>query len=354
MTCTVCDKVYRRRDHFEKHVATHVNHDARVNDEEYDFLPTMADVDSVSVDEDDNEPISMDEFPQTNIVEMHNEHLNIATVEDDNASNASEEHHEDILSDTGGSVQMQSPDTTLTAETREDMSPPTRRFRSPIPPTPLIPPSTPGSNSATTVSGPLTPSTRQMKSRLARKISDTVAELPELDQIEVMDLAIRRLNLKGYFRVRKVQDTGRKLTHLRIRSDCWSFWHRESTPSTLTTQKAKLRVSAKPRLHTGLSFVDTYSVIQQRNRNFYENLWYTTTLTFRDLFQKYLAENPLSPVSFGTFLGLKPFYVRSVTTKDIEMCVVIIRTLKRYHSNTLLLCHEFSPGPLSQSYGILG
>ena len=40
----------------------------------------------------------------------------------------------------------------------------------------------------------------------------------------------------------------------------------------------------------------------------------------RELYKKYLLEYS-NPVSYGTFMALKPFYVRSATTRDIEMCV---------------------------------
>ena len=43
--------------------------------------------------------------------------------------------------------------------------------------------------------------------------------------------------------------------------------------------------------------------------------------TFKQLYAKYLRENPVEPVSYGSFFALKPFYVRHTTQKDIEMCV---------------------------------
>ena len=38
------------------------------------------------------------------------------------------------------------------------------------------------------------------------------------------------------------------------------------------------------------------------------------------LYHKFLQANPGVKISYGTFLSLKPFYVRSATSKDIEMC----------------------------------
>ena len=46
-----------------------------------------------------------------------------------------------------------------------------------------------------------------------------------------------------------------------------------------------------------------------------------TTLTIKQLYQHYLKENPTKAVSLGNFLALKPFYVRSATSKDIDVCV---------------------------------
>ena len=42
--------------------------------------------------------------------------------------------------------------------------------------------------------------------------------------------------------------------------------------------------------------------------------------TYRELYPEYLTKNKKFPVSLGTFYALKPFYVRSATTSDIEMC----------------------------------
>ena len=139
--------------------------------------------------------------------------------------------------------------TTSTSRTLYEESPIIRRFRplqTPTPLTPIISTATTSKSdsSASKTKVPLTPTTRKTKSRIAQRISSTVVNLPQLDQIEVFDLAIRQLKLMDYFKLRKIQvNGGRKLTPLRIRSDAWTFWHDQSTPSTLSTQKAKPRVS---------------------------------------------------------------------------------------------------------------
>ena len=42
--------------------------------------------------------------------------------------------------------------------------------------------------------------------------------------------------------------------------------------------------------------------------------------TYRVLYEKYLALHPDHQVSMGTLRKLKPFYVRAVTSRDLEMC----------------------------------
>ena len=42
--------------------------------------------------------------------------------------------------------------------------------------------------------------------------------------------------------------------------------------------------------------------------------------TIRELYSIYCSENQDSIVSLGTFIKMKPFYVRPETQKDLEMC----------------------------------
>ena len=366
MTCLTCGKKYTRSDHFENHLKSHDNVDTQLEDDyemdnvdtlidnDYDMeLPTMAMESTHSIEgqtlsllSDDDSSINNDWDLQYDI-EASLETTQISTVNDE-VTSIHDEYNQSVISNipqqnVSVDAEEQSANdsrelennvgmsnipsqTTSTSRTLYEESPIIRRFRplqTPTPLTPIISTATTSKSdtSASKTKVPLTPTTRKTKSRIAQRISSTVVNLPQLDQIEVFDLAIRQLKLMDYFKLRKIQvNGGRKLTPLRIRSDAWTFWHDQSTPSTLSTQKAKLRVSDKPKLHSGLSFVDTYSVIQQRNVNFYENLWYTTTLTYRELFKRFCSEFPQSPLSYGTFLGLKPFYVCGVTTKDVEMC----------------------------------
>ena len=100
----------------------------------------------------------------------------------------------------------------------------------------------------------------------------------------------------------------------------WKYWHSVSTASTLISRPAKQRVSLKPKIQTGLKYHDAAVPAIKRNRMFMERNWNIVNETFKCLYTKYSSENPDSPVSYGTFWKLKPSYVGSVTTKDVEMC----------------------------------
>ena len=55
-------------------------------------------------------------------------------------------------------------------------------------------------------------------------------------------------------------------------------------------------------------------------REFYESMWRLTHHPYRVLHEKYLALHSREAISYGTFIALKPFYVRTVKTRDIEIC----------------------------------
>ena len=120
--------------------------------------------------------------------------------------------------------------------------------------------------------------------------------------------------------INKPTKTGWKTIPREIWRRMWQFWHTNSMVSTLISKLAKWRVSNREKMQNGLDFVSTVSVIQQRNRNVFLSQWFIINVTIKELFLKYIKSNPEVPVSLGTFLALKPFYVCSATTKDIEMC----------------------------------
>ena len=171
---------------------------------------------------------------------------------------------------------------------------------------------------------PMTPNTRKRKSRLADEFARFVNNqcATKDDQVEIITLGLKKLGILSSVQKRSqhVLSSGRKLTPLTFRKEVWDFWHKNSTPSTITSRPAKLRSTDIPRVQTGLDFVDTVVLIQQRNRTFYESNWHVVDVTFKELYHQYCSETTTS-LSTGTFHALKPFYVRNTTTKDIEMCV---------------------------------
>ena len=63
-----------------------------------------------------------------------------------------------------------------------------------------------------------------------------------------------------------------------------------------------------------------------------------TTLTYKQLFDKYCHENPDKPVGSSTFMALTAFYVRTAATKDVEMCCCKLHLHARWGIKALLEC----------------
>ena len=51
---------------------------------------------------------------------------------------------------------------------------------------------------------------------------------------------------------------------------------------------------------------------------------------------KYITSQPESVVSWGTFLALRPFYVRPATAKDVEVCCSKVHLHARWLVNALI------------------
>ena len=66
---------------------------------------------------------------------------------------------------------------------------------------------------------------------------------------------------------------------METRQKIWDFYHQKSLPSTITSRPAKLRL-----IH----------VLNQ---------------SIKVLYQDFVKAYPNDPVSYGTFLTLKPFYI---------------------------------------------
>ena len=60
--------------------------------------------------------------------------------------------------------------------------------------------------------------------------------------------------------------------------------------------------------------------------------------TVKELYRKYINKNPTLAVSYGTLLALKPFYVQSATTKDMEMCCCKKHLPAGWFINALISC----------------
>ena len=89
--------------------------------------------------------------------------------------------------------------------------------------------------------------------------------------MEVLILSLKQLDLSKTF-ISNYSSCGRRVAELNVRQAVWIFWHENSMPSTLTTRLAKLRISKKPKLHTGLQYVDTVNVVTKCKIRFYENI----------------------------------------------------------------------------------
>lgn len=138
----------------------------------------------------------------------------------------------------------------------------------------------------------------------------------------------------------KVETRGRKSTPFQTRKLIWEFYHSKSTPSTNTTRPAILKLIDLPRIQVGLDFVSTTTITLRRNKQVYENVWYMLHVTYRELYKLYQESNPLYQVSIGTFRALKPFYVRTRTEKDIEMCCCKIHLHARWTIEALIECAQ--------------
>ena len=56
----------------------------------------------------------------------------------------------------------------------------------------------------------------------------------------------------------------------------------------------------------------------------------------KELYVRYIKSHPESVVSWGTFLALRPFYVRTATAKDLEVCCCKVHLHARWWVNTLI------------------
>ena len=81
------------------------------------------------------------------------------------------------------------------------------------------------------------------------------------------------------------------------------------------------------------------NTVRQQNRLFYQSIHKIVEVPFNELFVKYIKENSESDhVLWGTFIALKPFYLRHTSSKDMEMCCCKLHLHVRWSINALLDC----------------
>ena len=158
------------------------------------------------------------------------------------------------------------------------------------------------------------------------------------DQVDILELLMRNLGLQNEFsRPTKPTKAGRKLTPMNVRIKVWEFWHVMSDVSTNTSRPAKLKVGDKPKIQEGLEFISSVSVMEnKRHKQFYQSTWQILNKTYKQLYVDFICENPDHVVGYGTFLALKPFYIRPVKKCDIEMCCCKKDLHARWSINSLL------------------
>ena len=159
--------------------------------------------------------------------------------------------------------------------------------------------------------------------------------------VDMVTLSLKQLGIYGMFKFasKLPAKAGRPMTPFHIRKAAWDFWHNTDkiTESTLTTRPPHLRVTARPNIQSGLSFDKVpVSIVPIRNTEFYEAQWRIHSGTLHDLYNTYLSENTTEHVSWGSFLELKPFYVRTVTARDVEMCCCKLHLLARWSVKSLV------------------
>lgn len=186
---------------------------------------------------------------------------------------------------------------------------------------------------------------RKQRSRLATNITNILqeADISDDEKISVLTLSIKQLDLRDKIKsmFTKPSKAGRKMIDFDVRNSVWLFYHNHSTPSTITSRPAKLKLNDKPKIQTGLSFTDSTNIAtNKRGNKFYESLWMIQDDTIKNLYTKFLKESGYQ-ISYGSFVALKPFYVRGATTQDLEMCCCKDHLHARWAIKALIqLCHN--------------
>ena len=172
----------------------------------------------------------------------------------------------------------------------------------------------------------MSPNTRRRKSRVAKEVFQAfirkgTTKMAKEDQVDILELLMRNLGSQNEFsRPTKPTKAWRKLTPMNVRIKVWEFWHVMNDVSTNTSRPVKLKVGDKPKIQEGLEFISSVSVMEnKRHIQFYQSTWQTLNKTYKQLYIDFICENPDHVVGYGTFLALKPFYIRPVKKCDIKI-----------------------------------
>ena len=115
---------------------------------------------------------------------------------------------------------------------------------------------------------PVNPTLRKQRSRLATNITNILleADISDDEKLSVLTLSMKQLDLQKKMKsmFSKPTKSGRKAIDITIRQSVWQFWHDHSSPSTITSRPAKLKLSDKAKIQTSLSFLDSTSIITNK------------------------------------------------------------------------------------------
>lgn len=181
------------------------------------------------------------------------------------------------------------------------------------------------------------------KRRQLNKVSDDICEMIHSEHVDISDhaeiikLVIKKLELKQANLMNKQRSLG-LYSDLDKRTSCWEFWHSVTTPSTLTSRPALLKVGTRPRIQCDLEFPSpgVEQVTNKRGVRSYQACWRIVEQPYLSLYHMYKSKHHENFLSYGSFLSLKPFYVRQADNKDREMCLCKVHLKARSSIECLL------------------
>ena len=134
---------------------------------------------------------------------------------------------------------------------------------------------------------------------------------------DVMKLVLKYLDLEKVF---PMVTTYVSRTPYGTRLIVWEFWHQVSDESTWLQSWLDCEYLRRPACQKDLEYSSTVRIVTKRNREFYQSIWKTHSAPIVILYKKFHRDHAANIVSMGLILNLRPFYIRNVSLKDIEMC----------------------------------